>query len=103
MAENGRTSTPERLRQAEAILMEADRLLQRRRAELGGLGQVEFEDRLLQGVRELAAVVRDLVAAGGGMAAVSTDHSVELAATATELGHTPSYPTRLKANGARRS
>ena len=74
-----------RLGRAEQILAEADRLLQRRRAELGGPGHVEFEDRLLQGVRELAAVVRDLAAAGAETAPVSTSHAAELAETAANL------------------
>jgi hypothetical protein len=74
-----------RLRRAEQILAEADRLLQQRRTELGGPGPVEFEDRLLQGVRELAAVVRDLAATAGNMASVSTSHAAELADTAAHL------------------
>ena len=79
------TAMPERLRSAEKSLAEADHLLQRRRTELGGAGDAEFEDRLLQGVRELAAVVRDLVSEGGGMAAVSASHAAELEQAAIEL------------------
>jgi hypothetical protein len=74
-----------RLRRAEVILAEADRLLQRRRTELGGAEDAEFEDRLLQGVREIGAVMRDLLAAEGGMASVSSSHAAELAATADHL------------------
>lgn len=73
-----------RLRAAERTLAEADRLLQRRRTELGGSGAVDFEDRLLQGVRELAAVVRDLAAQDWGMAPVSTSQAAELDETAAE-------------------
>ncbi len=79
----------ERLGRVEATLAEADRLLQRRRADLGGPGHVEFEDRLLQGVRELAAVVRDLASAGGGVDRVSPDQSAALAETAVLLGRPP--------------
>ena len=76
---------PARLRRTEQILAEADALLQRRKTELGGPGHVEFEDRLLQGVRELAAVVRDLAAIGERLAPVSTSHAAELAETAALL------------------
>ncbi len=79
------TAMPERLRRAEKSLAEADHLLQRRRTELGGAGDADFEDRLLQGVRELAAVVRDLVSEGGGMARVSASHAAELEQAAVEL------------------
>ena len=54
-----REAWQERLRRTEQILAEADRLLQQRRTELGGPGHTEFEDRLLQGVRELAARILD--------------------------------------------
>jgi hypothetical protein len=80
-----REAWQERLRRAEQILAEADRLLQQRRTELGGPGHTEFEDRLLQGVRELAAAVRDLAATSGEMAPVSTSHAAELAGTAANL------------------
>jgi len=83
MTEN--TAMPERLRRVEKILAEADHLLQRRRTELGGADAADFEDRLLQGVRELAAVVRDMVAENGRMAAVSTSHAAELEQAAIEL------------------
>lgn len=83
------TSVRARLRRAEQNLNEADRLLQRRRTELGGPGESDFEDRLLQGVRELAAVVRDLAARDEGFAPVSASHAAELAATATTLDHSP--------------
>lgn len=95
------TMIRDRLRRAEQNLNEADRLLQRRRTELGGSGASDFEDRLLQGVRELAAVVRDLAARDEGFAPVSTSHAAELAATATTLERSPSsarpparYPRR---------
>jgi hypothetical protein len=79
------TAIPARLRRAEKSLAEADHLLQRRRTELGGAGDADFEDRLLQGVRELAAVVRDLVSEGGRMAGVSASHAAELEQAAIEL------------------
>ena len=79
------TAIPERLRRAEKSLAEADHLLQRRRTELGGAGDADFEDRLLQGVRELAAAVRDLVSEGGGMAGVSDSHAAELEQAAIAL------------------
>lgn len=98
-----RTTLRERLRRAEQNLAEADRLLQRRRTELGGPDASDFEDRLLQGVRELAAVVRDLAAQDEGFAPVSASHAAELAATATTLDrptparHAPtSYPRRQR-------
>ncbi|HEY8597508.1 MAG TPA: hypothetical protein VIL85_03700 [Thermomicrobiales bacterium] len=81
------TAIPERLRRAEKSLAEADHLLQRRRTELGGAGGADFEDRLLQGMRELAAVIRDLVAEGGGMAGVSDSHAAELEQAAIALDH----------------
>jgi len=84
----------ERLRRAEKSLTEADHLLQRRRTELGGAGDADFEDRLLQGVRELAAVVRDLVSEGGGMAGVSASHAAELEQAATELDRAGNGPKR---------
>jgi hypothetical protein len=89
-----------RLGRAEEILAEADRLLQRRRTELGGPGHVEFEDRLLQGVRELAAVVRDLAATGGEMTPVSTSHAAELAETATNLARPTAGPRRPRCGHA---
>lgn len=95
MAEVEETGRQGRLRRAETILAEADRLLQRRRAELGGGETVEFEDRLLQGVRELAAVVRDLAAEGGAVAHVSSSHAAELAGTATDLDR----PIRRRSDG----
>ena len=76
---------PARLRRAEKNLIEADHLLQRRRTELGGAGDADFEDRLLQGVRELAAVVRDLVSESAGIARVSASHAAELDHAAVEL------------------
>ena len=81
-----------RLRRAETILAEADRLLQRRRVALGGPGEGDVEDRLLQGVRELAAVLRDILATGGDMAPVSSGHAAELAATAEYLDQPPRRP-----------
>jgi hypothetical protein len=80
-----RTPLQARLRRAEQNLAEADRLLQRRRTELGGNTTNDFEDQLLQGVRELAAVVRDLAAQDDGFAPVSDSHAAELAATAATL------------------
>ena len=80
-----RTPLQARLRRAEQNLAEADRLLQRRRTELGGPAVNDFEDQILQGVRELAAVVRDLAARDDGFAPVSASHAAELAATAAIL------------------
>jgi hypothetical protein len=80
-----RTPLQARLRRAEQHLAEADRLLQRRRTELGGPTASDFEDQLLQGVRELAAVVRDLAAQDDGFAPVSDSHAAELAASAATL------------------
>ena len=84
-----RTPLQARLRRAEQNLAEADRLLQRRRTELGGPTASDFEDQLLQGVRELAAVVRDLAAQDDGFAPVSASHAAELAATAATLDEPP--------------
>lgn len=80
-----RTPLQARLRRAEQNLAEADRLLQRRRTELGGPTANDFEDQLLQGVRELAALVRDLAARDDSFAPVSASHAAELAATAATL------------------
>lgn len=74
-----------RLKRAEQALAKADRLLQRRRIELGGHGNIEFEDRLFQGVRELAAAVRELAAQAGQSGAVSESHAAELDAQASDL------------------
>lgn len=82
-----------RLGRAERALAEAERLLRRRQAELGAAGGADFEDRLLQGVRELAAVVRDLAAQAGQVSPVSAGHTAELADTATTLdGPAPRRP-----------
>ncbi len=79
-----------RLRRAEQALREADRLLQRRRTELGGQG-TEFEDRLLQGVRELAAALRELAAEGGHNVPVSASHASELDAQASDLDESDTW------------
>ena len=80
-----------RLRRAEEALREADRLLQRRRTELGGQGGTEFEDRLLQGVRELGAALRELAADGGHDVPVSASHASELDAQASDLDETDTW------------
>lgn len=69
----------------EEALRAAEALLLRRRTELGGPDDTAFEDRLLQGVRELAATVRELSAYGGHLGHVSTNHAAELTARATDL------------------
>lgn len=74
-----------RVRRAEEALRAAEALLLRRRTELGGPDATAFEDRLLQGVRELAAAVRELAAYGGHLGQVSTSHDSELTARATDL------------------
>ncbi len=79
-----------RLRRTEQALREADRLLQRRRTELGGQG-TEFEDRLLQGVRELAAALRELAAEGGHNVPVSASHASELDAQASDLDESDTW------------
>lgn len=93
------TAIPERLRRAEKNLAEADHLLQRRRTELGGAGDAEFEDRLLQGVRELAAVIRDLISEDGVMAGVSASHAAELEQVAIELDRSGNRAKRTKKRG----
>ncbi len=80
-----RVDLGERVRRAEEALRAAEGLLLRRRTELGGAGDTEFEDRLLQGVRELAAAVRELAAYAGHLAQVSSSHASELTARATDL------------------
>ena len=75
----------ERVRRAEEALRAAEGLLLRRATELGGAGDTDFEDQLLQGVRELAAAVRDLAAYGGHLGQVSSIHAAELSARATNL------------------
>ncbi len=75
----------ERVRRAEEALREAEALLLRRQTELGGASTTAFEDRLLQGVRELAAAVRELSAYGGHIGQVSASHAGELEARAAEL------------------
>lgn len=80
-----------RLRRAEQALREADRLLQRRRTELGGQG-TEFEDRLLQGVREMGAALRELAAMGGHNVPVSASHASELDAHASALDEADTWP-----------
>jgi len=79
-----------RLRRTEQALREADRLLQRRRTELGGQG-TEFEDRLLQGVRELAAALRELAAESGHNVPVSASHASELDAQASDLDESDTW------------
>ncbi len=81
-----------RLRRAEQALREADRLLQRRRTELGGAGDTEFEDRLLQGVREMGAALRELAAMGGHNVPVSASHASELDDHASDLDETDPRP-----------
>lgn len=81
-----------RLRRAEQALREADRLLQRRRTELGGAGDTEFEDRLLQGVRELGAALRELAAMGGHNVPVSASHASELDDHASDLDEVAPHP-----------
>jgi len=80
-----------RLRRAEQALREADRLLQRRRTELGGQGNTEFEDRFLQGVREMGAALRELAATGGHNVPVSASHASELDAQASDLDETGTW------------
>jgi len=76
---------PERLRRAEQALAEAEQLLRRRQAEIDGQQQVEFDGRLLQGVRELAAMVREMAAQGQQVSSVSAEHAAELDETAAQL------------------
>lgn len=80
-----------RLRRAEQALREADRLLQRRRTELGGAGDTEFEDRLLQGVREMGAALRELAAMGGHNVPVSASHAAELDEQASDLDESDTW------------
>jgi hypothetical protein len=74
-----------RVRRAEGALRAAEGLLLRRQTDLGGAGDTAFEDRLLQGVRELAAAVRELAAYAGHLGQVSGSHAAELSARATDL------------------